>query len=173
MAIALPLAFEPVAYQGRSYLDGGIVEILPSRPFVQADRCDVAVVVNGFYRPGFHADEDYRWRDEPLSLLRVSGQTRLMGHVDAARRSLDDLQAVSEVHVLDPVPYGRVQGAGLYTEFVDRRSWREYMQAGHESAWAMLDRVEQPAPRRRRREPGRPSPSVASRSLARTSTRPS
>jgi NTE family protein len=172
MAIALPLAFEPVAYQGHSYLDGGIVEILPSRPFVQADLADVAVVVNGFYRPGFHADEDHRWRDEPLSLLRVSGQTRLMGHVDAARRSLDDLQAATEVHMLEPVPYGRVQGAGLYTEFVDRRGWPDYMRAGHESAWAMLDRVEAPVPRRRRREPGRESPSVASRSLASTPARP-
>ncbi len=141
MAVALPLAFDPVEYERRSYLDGGIVEILPAHPFVEADRCDVAVVVNGFYRPGFHADEDLRWREEPLSLLRVSGQTRLMGHVDTARRSLADLAAATEVHLLDPVPYGKVQGAGLYTQFVDRREWATFMRNGYDHAWAMLDRL--------------------------------
>lgn len=139
MAVSLPLAFEPVEYQGESYLDGGIVEILPSRPFATQHRCDVAVVVNGFYRPGFEADEDHRWRDGPFSLIRVSGQTRLMGHVDAARRSLADLQAATEVHVLDPVPYGKVQGAGLYTQFVDRREWPTYMRDGYTHAWQMLE----------------------------------
>jgi NTE family protein len=166
MAIALPLAFEPVPYQGRSYLDGGIVEILPSRPFAQPGAYDAAVVVNGFYRPGFLPDEDHRWRDEPFSVLRVSGQTRLMGHVDTARRSLADLTAATEVHMLDPVPYDTVHGAGLYTEFVDRRRWAGYMRAGYDAAWAMLDDVEEQQPRRRRREEGRESPSTASRSLA-------
>jgi NTE family protein len=138
MAVALPLAFEPVAYQGESYLDGGIVEILPARPFSHDDRCDVAVVINGFYRPGFEADEDHRWQDEPFSLIRVSGQTRLMGHIDTARRSLADLEAATEVHMLDPVPYGTVQSAGLYTQFVDRREWVTYMRSGYDHAREML-----------------------------------
>jgi NTE family protein len=141
MAIALPLAFEPVDYRGESYLDGGIVEILPAQPFTSADRCDVAVVVNGFYRPGFEADEDLRWRDEPFSLIRLTGQTRLMGHVDTARRSLADLTRAAQVHELTPVPYGTVQSAGLYTEFVDRRGWADYMRFGHEHTQAMLAQV--------------------------------
>jgi NTE family protein len=138
MAIALPLAFEPVEYEGDSYLDGGIVEILPAQPFTTEDRCDVAVVVNGFYRPGFEADEDPRWRDEPFSLIRLTGQTRLMGHVDTARRSLADLMRAARVYELTPVPYGTVQSAGLYTEFVDRRGWVEYMRYGYEHAEQLL-----------------------------------
>lgn len=138
MAIALPLAFEPVEYEGDSYLDGGIVEILPAQPFTTEDRCDVAVVVNGFYRPGFEADEDPRWRDEPFSLIRLTGQTRLMGHVDTARRSLADLTRAAEVYELTPVPYGTVQSAGLYTEFVDRRGWVEYMRDGYEHTERLL-----------------------------------
>lgn len=172
MAVALPLAFEPVEYQGQSYLDGGIVEILPSRPFVEPGACEVAVVVNGFYRPGFHADEDYRWRESPFSLIRVSGQTRLMGHVDTARRSLADLTATAEVHMLDPVPYGKVHGAGLYTEFVDRREWPAYIRSGYDAARALLKRlpaddagpVEAPLGRRR----GSSGVSAGSRSLARS-----
>lgn len=141
MGVALPLAFEPVEYEGESYLDGGIVEILPARPFSHEDLCDRAVVINGFYRPGFTADEDHRWRDVPFSLIRVSGQTRLMGHVDTARRSLADLERATEVHMLDPVPYRTVHGAGLYTQFVDRRGWAGYMRDGYEKAWEMLDEV--------------------------------
>jgi NTE family protein len=138
IAVALPLAFEPVPYEGRSYLDGGILEVLPARPFVEADRADVAVVVNGFYKPGFEADEDHRWRDEPLSVLRVSAQTRLMGHVDAARRTLADLSAACEVHELTPVPYGTVQGAGLYTHFIDQRGWPTFMRSGYDATVALL-----------------------------------
>ncbi|MDH3958809.1 MAG: patatin-like phospholipase family protein [Actinomycetota bacterium] len=141
MAVALPLAFEPVLYEGESYLDGGIVEILPARPFSSGDLCDVAVVINGFYRPGFVADEDPRWRDEPFSLIRISAQTRLMGHIDTARRSLADLERAADVHLLDPVPYGTVQSAGLYTEFVDRRAWTEYMRSGYEHTVTMLEEV--------------------------------
>jgi hypothetical protein len=155
-----------VPYQGRSYLDGGIVEILPSRPFAQPGAYDAAVVVNGFYRPGFLPQEDHGWRDEPFSVLRVSGQTRLMGHVDTARRSLADLSAATQVHMLDPVPYETVHGAGLYTEFVDRRRWPTYMRAGYDATWAMLDGLPVQQPRRRRREDGRESPSTASRGLA-------
>jgi len=146
MAIALPLAFEPVDYEGDSYLDGGIVEIFPAQPFTTADRCDVAVVVNGFYRPGFEADEDHRWRDEPFSLIRLTGQTRLMGHVDTARRSLADLTRAAQVHELNPVPYGTVQSAGLYTEFVDRRGWVDYMRYGHDHAERMLRAADGPGP---------------------------
>jgi NTE family protein len=166
MAVALPLAFEPVPYQGQSYLDGGIVEILPSRPFVAQPRCDLAVVVNGFYRSGFEADEDFEWREGALSVVRLSGQTRLMGHVDAARRALAELRAATEVHTLEPVPYGRVQGAGLYTEFVDRRRWLDYMRDGYEHAWRMLDAhpAETSAPVG---TSGRHQASKASRQLAR------
>jgi hypothetical protein len=45
------------------------------------------------------------------------------------------------VHLLDPVPYGKVQGAGLYTQFVDRREWATFMRNGYDHAWAMLDRL--------------------------------
>jgi NTE family protein len=166
MAIALPLAFDPVPYQGRSYLDGGIVEILPAQPFVHPGAYDAAVVVNGFYRPGFLADEEHEWQDAPFTVLRMAGQTRLMHHVDVAQRSLASLQAATEVHLLDPVPYSLVHGAGLYTQFVDRRRWADFMRAGYESAWGMLDGLAEPPPRRRRREDGRESPSTAARSLA-------
>ena len=45
---AFLLAIQPAELDSGYWLDGGIVDILPSEPFVTADRCDVAIVVNGF-----------------------------------------------------------------------------------------------------------------------------
>ncbi|MCU0301720.1 MAG: patatin-like phospholipase family protein [Candidatus Nanopelagicales bacterium] len=135
MAVALPLAVKPVPFDGGWWLDGGIVDILPSRPFLEGDLCDVAVVVNGFYGEGFVPDHAHGWRDRVLSILHVAGQTRLMHHIELTRRAIADLRrAVPDVIELTPVDYAKVHGAGLYGEFVDNRSWPAHMRAGHEAA---------------------------------------
>ncbi len=121
----------------RWWLDGGIIDILPSDPFVADDRCDLAIVVNGFYQPGFVSDREPRWRDSALSVLHVANQTRLSAHVRIARRNFDDLlRAVPDVIELAPVEYSTVQGAGLYGEFLDNRRWAGYMADGYHSATA-------------------------------------
>jgi NTE family protein len=139
MAVALPLAVKPVPFEGGFWLDGGIVDILPSRPFLEGDLCDVAVVVNGFYAEGFEPDHAPGWRDRALSILHVAGQTRLMHHIELTRRAIADLRrAVPDVIELTPVEYSKVHGAGLYGEFLDNRSWPEYMRAGHALATEAL-----------------------------------
>lgn len=140
MAVALPLAFEPVELDGGWWMDGGIVEILPSQPFVTADRCDLALVLNGFYPPGFDADAEPHWKDQPFSLLRLGSQTRTMQHLQLARHSLDALRRATDVELLEPVPYERVQGAGLYGLFLDSREWATFMRQGYDAAFAALAR---------------------------------
>lgn len=135
MAVALPTAVQPTLLEGGWWLDGGVVDILPVQPFLQEGACDVAIVVNGFYAEGFEPDHEPRWRESVLSILRVASQTRLMQHVELARRSMRDLRrAVPYVVELTPVPYGRVRGAGLYGEFLDNGSWADYMAAGYRTA---------------------------------------
>lgn len=139
MAVALPLAIQPNELDGGYWLDGGIVEILPVQPFVEQDLCDVAIVVNGFYPPGFLADEEPHWRDKPLSIIHVANQTRTMQHLQLARHAMADLRrVVPEVIELNPVPYDRVQGAGLYGQFLDTREWPQFMTDGYEAADARL-----------------------------------
>lgn len=102
------------------------------------------VVVNGFYRPGFVPDREPRWRESTLSILHMANQARTMQHVRIARHGLDDLRrSIPEVIELAPVDYERVQGAGLYTEFLDNRRWAGYMTDGYRSAAAMLCAREQ------------------------------
>jgi NTE family protein len=140
MAVALPLAMQPTEHAGGWWLDGGIVDILPAEPFIVADRCDVAIVVNGFYAPGFEPDQEPSWNEAILSILRVASQTRLMHHVQLTRRSIAALaHAVPEVIELTPVEYRRVHGAGLYGEFVDTRNWAGFMADGYRAAATALD----------------------------------
>ncbi|MGN6577196.1 MAG: patatin-like phospholipase family protein [Nocardioides sp.] len=154
MAVALPTAIQPTALDGGWWLDGGVVDILPARPFVEGDLCDVAIVINGFYDEGFEPDHEPHWRESILSVLRVASQSRLMQHVELARRSISDLRrVVPDVVELTPVPYGKVRGAGLYGDFVDNRSWGEYMADGYRAADVALTawQIARPAPRGRAR----------------------
>ena len=135
MAVALPVAMEPVEFEGGWWLDGGIVDILPAAPFLGGDACDLAVVVNGFYAEGFEPDQEPHWRDSILSILRIASQTRLMHHVELTRRAIADLRrAVPDVIELTPVDYSLVHGAGLYGEFLDNRAWPRYMRDGYRAA---------------------------------------
>jgi NTE family protein len=139
LAVGLPVAIQPGELAGNWWLDGGIVEILPSRPFLDEDRCDAAIVVNGFYSPGFHADEEPTWHESRLSILRMASQARVMQHAHIARRSLTDLhEAIPATVELTPVDYEIVQGAGLYAEFLDNQHWAEHMAAGYACAADVL-----------------------------------
>lgn len=148
MAVALPVAMEPVELDGGWWLDGGIVDILPAAPFLEDDVCDVAVVVNGFYAEGFAPDQEPRWRESPLSILRVASQTRLMHHIELTRRAIADLRrVVPDVIELTPVDYSLVHGAGLYGEFLDNRAWAGYMRDGYRAAeQAIASRTDAPLP---------------------------
>lgn len=139
MAVALPLAVQPTPLDGGSWLDGGIVDILPSQPFVDRDLCDMAVVVNCFYPAGFRAETEMQWRESRLSVLHVANQTRTMQHLQLARRSFADLRAaVGDVVELAPVDYAKVHGAGLYGQFLDNREWAGFMTDGYRAARTAL-----------------------------------
>jgi NTE family protein len=139
LAVALPLAMQANSLDDGWWLDGGIVDILPAQPFVDEDRCDVAMVVNGFYPAGFDSPQEPHWRDRRFSLLHIASQTRQMQHLRIARRSLDDLRdAVDQVVLVEPVPYESVQGAGLYTQFFDTRDWGSFMAMGYHETSRLL-----------------------------------
>lgn len=147
MSIALPTAVQPAELDGGWWLDGGVVDILPAQPFLAGDICDLAIVVNGFYADDFEPDHEPHWRDSVLSILRIASQSRLMHHVELARRGIADLErAIPDVVELTPVVYGRVRGAGLYGEFLDNRGWAGYMLDGYDAAARALTRWR---PRRR------------------------
>ena len=133
MAVALPLAVQATPMDGGWWTDGGVVDILPAEPFVGTDRCDLAVVVNGFYPSGFAAQTELGWQRRRWSILHISQQTRTMQHLQLARRSYQALCAAMDVELLEPVPFETVQGAGLYGQFLDSRRWPEFIRAGYDA----------------------------------------
>lgn len=139
MAVALPLAIQPNQLDDGWWLDGGVVDILPAEPFVGTDRCDLAIVVNCFYPPGFTGDREPRWQESAFSVLHVANQARTMQHLQLARRGMADLRrTIPEVIELTPVNYSKVHGAGLYGQFLDTREWPRFMTDGYDDAAAAL-----------------------------------
>ncbi len=131
MAVALPLFIEPVALDGFHWCDGGIVDIFPVHPVLDLEPpCDVTLAVNGFYPPGFSGEDATGWEDRAASILHVASQVRTCQQIQLARENLARLRAVTEVHMIEPVPYAKVRGAGFYRQFLSTRDWPEFMRAG-------------------------------------------
>lgn len=152
MAVALPLFFDPVPLDGGYWCDGGIVDIFPVHPVLDIEpRPDAVLAVNGFYPPGFAGEDASGWRDRRLSIVDVASQVRTSQQAQLARENLARLRAATEVHLLEPVPYDTVKGAGFYRQFLDTADWPEFMRAGRIAA---ADALEQAAVSRRLRSAG-------------------
>lgn len=139
MAVALPLFFDPAALDGMWWCDGGIVDIFPVHPVLDIEPVpDVVLALNGFYPPGFAGEDATGWRRQRLSILAVAAQVRTSQQAQLARENLHRLQAATEVHLLEPVPYETVQGTGFYRQFLDSSGWPEFMRRGRASAASAL-----------------------------------
>lgn len=144
MAISLPLFVAPVAMDGGSWCDGGIVDIFPVRPLLDIEEpCDVALAINGFYPPGFAGEDAAGWEERDASILYVASQVRTCQQVELARVNLDRLRSRMEVIMIEPVPYDTVKGVGFYRQFLSTRDWPEFMRQGRLAARQALMGMEQ------------------------------
>ena len=140
MAVALPLFFDPVRFDGAYRCDGGIVDIFPVRPLLDLEpRCDTIVAVNGFYPRAFDGEDASGWMDRPLSILTAAGQLRTCQQQQLAREHLAALEAATEVLMIEPVAYERVRGVGFYREFLSTADWPEFMRAGRAATRQALE----------------------------------
>ncbi|HUC05679.1 MAG TPA: patatin-like phospholipase family protein [Acidimicrobiales bacterium] len=146
MAIALPLFVAPVEMQGRSWCDGGIVDIFPVRPVldIERERCDLALAVNGFYPPDFAGEDESGWEDRRASILYVASQVRTAQQAELARVNLARLRSAMEVRMIEPVSYEVVRGVGFYRQFLSTRAWPEFMRAGRRDARRVLSAPKRP-----------------------------
>lgn len=131
MAISLPLFLEPVPYAGERWCDGGLVDIFPVDPVLDLEaRCDGFVAVNGFYPPRFGGEDATGWQDRRWSILHAASQVRTSQQAQLAREHLHRLEAAAPVAMIEPVPYGKVRGAGFYVQFLDSSEWPGFMRQG-------------------------------------------
>jgi NTE family protein len=139
MAVALPLFIQPVALDGLSWCDGGIVDIFPVRPALDIEPAvGTAVAVNGFYPHEFGGEDITGWDRRPLSIISAASQVRTCQQAEMAREHLARLRRQAQTLLVEPVPYQKVAGTGFYEQFLDTREWPEFMRAGREATLAAL-----------------------------------
>ena len=142
MAVAMPLLFDPVRFQGGDWCDGGIVDILPVRPVLDLEPLsEAALVVNCFYPPRFAGEPARGWRSHALSILGLAEQVRSAQHLELARDNLERLARSMPVVEIQPVHHRVVRGVGLYHQFLDTSEWAGFMRAGRARARPALRRL--------------------------------
>ena len=58
-----------------------------------------------------------------------------------ARENLRRLEDATDVAMIEPVPYGKVRGAGFYLQFLDNRDWAGFMRQGRVAGRQALARL--------------------------------
>jgi NTE family protein len=141
LAVSLPLFVQPGELAGRSWCDGGIVDIFPVHPVLDLEPpVDVAVAVNAFYPHEFTGEDASGWDRRRLSVLQIGSQVRTSQQVQLARENLARLRERADVLLVEPVPYQKVRGTGFYQQFLDTSEWPAFMLAGREATLAALKR---------------------------------
>ena len=141
MAVSLPLFVQPVMLDGLSWCDGGIVDIFPVRPALDIEPAvDTAIALNCFYPHEFSGEDVTGWDGRPLSIVSAASQVRTCQQAELAREHLARLRRSAKTLLVEPVPYGKVAGAGFYEQFIDTREWPEFMRAGRTATLAVLRR---------------------------------
>ncbi len=130
MSVALPLFIQAVPMAGAWWCDGGVVDIFPVVPLVEQVRPDAVVGVNGFYPPGFAGEDVSGWHERSLSILYAAAQVRTCQQAELARQNLARLRRACRVEMIEPVPYAKVRGLGLYRQYLDNHEWPAFMEAG-------------------------------------------
>jgi NTE family protein len=139
MAVSLPLFVQPVTIAGRSWCDGGIVDIFPVHPVLDLEPpVDTAIAVNAFYPPDFEGEDATGWDRRRLSVVHIGSQVRTSQQVQLARENLARLRARADVLMVEPVDYEKVRGTGFYQQFVDTSEWPAFMLAGRSATIAAL-----------------------------------
>ncbi len=137
VAISIPIFVRAVRVGDHLYGDGGIVNVFPTRPIVEAG-VDVVIGVNCYFPQGFEGENLTGWETSRWSIMQASTQLRSCVHIELAREEARQLG--NKLILLNPVPYTDIRGARFYETFLDRARWPEFMQMGRASAREALAR---------------------------------
>ncbi len=150
ITIALPVFIESVEVRGHLYVDGGLIELLPTQPAIDHGPFDHVVGLNFMLPVGLTPDDITGWQRKPMGIVRASRELQQAYHVEFARRAQRELgDALTIIDAADP---GLCRGSWLYDLFIDRSRWPELIRTGYERTTAAL------APMRRRPAGPRISP---------------
>jgi NTE family protein len=150
ITIALPPFIEAVEVRGHLYVDGGVVELLPTQPVLDYGPFDHVFGLNFMLPEGLTPDDITGWNRKPMGIVRASRELQQAYHVEFARRAQRQLgDALTIIDAADP---GLCRGGWLIDLFIDRSRWPELIRTGYERTSAGLERL-----RRQPRAPARRS----------------
>ena len=130
ITIALPVFIESVEVRGHLYVDGGLIELLPTQPAIEHGPFDHVFGLNFMLPEGLQPDDLTGWQEKPMGIVRASRQLQQAYHVEFARRAERELgDALTIIDAADP---RLCRGAWLYDLFIDRSSWPNLIRIGYE-----------------------------------------
>ena len=137
IAIALPALVEAVEVDGHLYVDGGIIDLLPTEPILADGGFDHVFAVNFMLPPQLEPEDITGWKDTPMGVLRASRQAEQgfqLEFAQRARRALGD-----RLTIIDAADHRLLRGPAFYDLFIDRSRWPALIREGHERATRSLD----------------------------------
>jgi predicted acylesterase/phospholipase RssA len=139
IAIALPLMIEAVPVEGRLYMDGGIVDVLPMQPVIDDGEFDHVFALNFMLPPQLEPEAISGWQDTPFGILKASRQLEQGYHLEFAQRSRELLGV--KLTISDAADYRICRGVPFYEMFIDRSQWPRLIREGYRRTVIALDEL--------------------------------
>lgn len=137
IAIALPLIMEAVEVDGHLYVDGGVVDLLPTEPLLADGAIDHVIAVNVMLPPQLEPIDLTGWQHRVGGLLDVARQAEQGFQLELARRSRREWEG--RFTIIDAADHLLLRGPSFYDLFLDRSRWPELIQHGYRQATAALN----------------------------------
>jgi NTE family protein len=136
IAIALPAFIEAVEVDGHLYVDGGIIDLLPTQPILDDGAFDRVFAINFMLPPQLQPQDITGWQTHRMGVLQASRQAEQGFHLEFARRSREALG--DALTVIDAADHRLLRGPAFYDLFIDRSRWPDLIRGGYERAVAAL-----------------------------------
>ncbi|MGA2013694.1 MAG: patatin-like phospholipase family protein [Solirubrobacteraceae bacterium] len=129
ITIALPVFIEAVEVRGHLYVDGGLIELLPTQPAIEHGPFDHVFGLNFMLPEGLTPSDITGWHRKPMGIVLASRELQQAYHVEFARRARRELgDALTIIDAADP---RLCRGAWLYDLFIDRSRWPQLIAEGY------------------------------------------
>jgi NTE family protein len=138
MSTAVPIMFKPVLYEGKCYIDGGILCNYPLQECLDIEKCDKSEIL------GFRNEDNTSNKIENANLFdeKTSLIDYLTGTIEKVVTRLHKAEMVNHIEIPNEVQLGRNKKVDNYLEwfayFTDSVKRNELVEYGIQSGWLFL-----------------------------------
>ena len=138
MSTAVPIMFKPVLYEGKCYIDGGILCNYPLQECLDIEKCDKSEIL------GFRNEDNTSNKIENANLFdeKTTLIDYLTGTIEKVVTRLHKAEMVNHIEIPNEVQLGRNKKVDNYLEwfayFTDSAKRNELVEYGIQSGWLFL-----------------------------------